>query len=86
MVPYASLAYADHLLRLCKADPNEKATGEENQINTLIEAAKKFKDLMASMETQEEIKGYITYKEDEKKEEQLSESKGEKTEDVSASL
>jgi len=65
MVPYASFPYADHALRLCDADPNLKADAtSESQIQTLILAAQKLRQLVKDMDTLDEIKGFIIFKPD----------------------
>ena len=50
MVPYASFPYADHVLRLANIDPAAKVVGSDAQVQILIEAAHKLKQLVADME------------------------------------
>ena len=49
MVPYASMPYADHILRELEIDPNTKANSEEH-IDVLIKAAENLRQLVKSME------------------------------------
>ena len=67
IVPYASIPYADHVLRELNADPNTKASSDEH-IDLLIQAANDLRKLVQSMENLEEIKGFITYADEEKRE------------------
>ena len=80
MVPYASMPYADHVLRELEADPNAKAGGDEH-IDLLIKAAENLRALVQSMEDLEEIKGFITYSHEEKKERPIEELEGEQKEE-----
>lgn len=65
MVPYASFPYAEHALRLADGDPNLKADPTSDaQIQLLISAAQKLRQLVKDMETLEDIKGFIIYKPD----------------------
>jgi hypothetical protein len=75
MVPYASFPYAEHALRLVEgADPNMRITKEltDKQVNWLIEAAIKMRQIVKDMESLEEIRGYIIYKQDEGSKSQLA--------------
>lgn len=64
MVPYCSNPYAEHALRLVGGDPSTKADPlQMGQIQTLIEAAEKIRDIVKGMESLSEIKGYLLYKE-----------------------
>ena len=76
MVPYASMPYADHILRELEIDPNTKANSDEH-IDVLIKAAENLRQLVQSMENLEEIKGFITYSIEEKKEQKKIESEDE---------
>ena len=67
IVPYASVPYADHVLRELGVNPNDKADSEQH-IDLLIQAAKDIRALVASMETMADIKGFITFADEEKKE------------------
>jgi len=68
MVPYASFPYADHVLRLLTVEPNQKIEiGSDSQIDTLISAALKLKELVAGMESLDDIKGYLIYHDEEAK-------------------
>ena len=79
MVPYASVPYADHVLRELEVDPNTKANSDEH-IDVLIKAAENLRQLVQSMENLEEIKGFITYSIEEKKEQKKIESDNEEKE------
>ena len=79
MVPYASVPYADHVLRELEVDPNAKANSDEH-IDVLIKAAENLRQLVQSMENLEEIKGFITYSIEEKKEQKKIESDNEEQE------
>ena len=60
MVPYINAQYAEHILKsIGVADPNAKTT--ENDIDTLIKAARACQDLARSLETQETIPGFLVY-------------------------
>ena len=65
MVPYASFPYADHVLRLANIDPAAKVVGSDAQVQILIEAAHKLKQLVADMEKNDDLSGYLIYKEEE---------------------
>ena len=45
MVPYASIPYADHVLRELEVDPNAKASSDEH-IDLLIKAAENLRQLV----------------------------------------
>lgn len=65
MVPYASFPYAEHAIRLVGGDPQAKADpAQMGQIQTLIEAAQKLRQLVKDMDNLEEIKGFLLYKPD----------------------
>jgi len=65
MVPYASLPYAEHVLRLGNAEPQAKADPtSDSQVQSLIQAAELLRRLVRDMETLEEIKGFLIYKPD----------------------
>ena len=68
IVPYASVPYADHVLRELGVNPNDKADSASH-IDLLIQAANDIRKLVGSMETMDEIKGFITFTEEDKKEE-----------------
>ena len=69
IVPYASFPYADHALRLVGVqDTNARAETTDEHIDNLIEAAKALRNMVAEMENLEDIKGFITYAEEEVKE------------------
>lgn len=72
LVPYASIPYADHCLREIEVDPNTKANPDEH-IDILIKAAENLRQLVQSMENLEEIKGFITYSIEEKKQQKPDE-------------
>lgn len=78
IVPYASFPYADHALReLGVDDPNSKAEPTEECVSLLIEAAQFIRGMVAEMDLLEEIRGFITFSEEEKKEDAEEESKTE---------
>ena len=64
MVPYSSAVYADHVFKLMDVQGNQKATTDEADISTLIQAAEKLRDLVKQMEDADDIKGYIVYREE----------------------
>ena len=76
IVPYASIPYADHVLRELKVDPNTKASSDQH-IDLLIQAANDLRKLVQSMENLEEIKGFITFVDEEKKENRKEPENGE---------
>ena len=68
IVPYASFPYADHALRLLGIeDPNAKAEPTDAHIDLLIEAANKLRTMVHEMENLDDIKGFITYSEEQAK-------------------
>ena len=69
IVPYSSFPYADHALRqIGVEDPNTKAEATDEHIDLLVQAANALRSMVQGMENLEDIKGFITYSEEEKKE------------------
>ena len=69
IVPYASFPYADHALReVGVADPNAKAEATDEHIDELIAAANFLREMVRDMASLEDIRGFITYAEEEAKE------------------
>ena len=69
IVPYASFPYADHALRQVGVeDPNIKAETSDAHIDALISAAQQLRAMVHEMESFDDIKGFITYTEEQKKE------------------
>ena len=64
MVPYCSNPYAEHAIRLVGGDPSAKADPlQMGQVQTLVEAAEKIRDIVKGMESLDEIRGFLLYKE-----------------------
>jgi hypothetical protein len=61
MVPYINFPYAEHILKSMGQDPNAKAAPED--IDMLINAARKCQEIASSLEKEETIKGYLIYQE-----------------------
>ena len=69
IVPYSSFPYADHALRqIGVEDPNKKAEATDEHIDLLVQAANALRSMVQGMENLEDIKGFITYSQEEKKE------------------
>ena len=69
MVPYSSFPYADHALRQVGVEnPNTPAEATDEHIDFLIAAANALRTMVKEMENLEDIKGFITYNQEEAKE------------------
>lgn len=64
MVPYSSATYVEHVFKILNVQGSQKATIEDKDIEILIQAAEKLRDLVKEMENAEEITGFIVYKEE----------------------
>ena len=61
MVPYSSASYVEHVFKLLSIQSNQKASTSQDDINSLIKAAEKLRDLVKEMEDAEDITGFIVY-------------------------
>lgn len=69
IVPYASFPYADHALRQVGVEnPNTNAEASDEHVDLLIAAANALRKMVQEMESLDEIKGFITYTQEEVKE------------------
>ena len=68
IVPYCSAQYADHALRETGIDtPNQSVQPTDEHIDILIKAAEFMRDMVSEMDQLEEMRGYITFTEEEEK-------------------
>ena len=68
IVPYASFPYADHALReIGVENPGVVAECDAETVGVLVKAAQFIRSMVSEMDGLEELRGYITFTEEEQK-------------------